>query len=118
MKIEKIILNTNNNVNKDTFPKYIFLYHRRWFSKKKIIKYKFKIHEEFDKQTLLIDIKKELCDCVDEILKFDDNLITDFAVSFNERSTADNKFRKDRTKKVYRILNYDIKKMKYNFHLG
>jgi hypothetical protein len=49
-------------------------------------------------------------------LKFNDNLITDFAVSFNERTTADNRFRKDRAKKVYRILNDDIKKMKYNLY--
>jgi hypothetical protein len=63
--------NNNNNLhlNKDIFPKHIFLYHRRSFPRKKIIKYKFKTHEEFDKETLIVAIKKELCDCLDETLK-------------------------------------------------
>jgi hypothetical protein len=110
--------NNNIHINNDIFPKHIFLYHRRSFPRKKIIKYKFKTYEEFHKETLLIAIKKELCDCLDETLKYDDNLITDFTVSFNERTTADNRFRKDRTKKVYRILNDDIKKMKCNLYPG
>jgi hypothetical protein len=41
--------NNNNNNNNNTFPKHIFLYHRRSFPQKSIIKYKFKTHEEFNK---------------------------------------------------------------------
>jgi hypothetical protein len=37
-----------------------------------------------------------------------------FFISFDEKNDTDNKFRKDRTKKVYRILDDNIKKMKYN----
>jgi hypothetical protein len=62
----------NNNVNKDIFLKHIFLHHKRSFPRKSIIKYKFKIHEEFNKQTLLVVIKKKLCDCLDETLKYEE----------------------------------------------
>jgi hypothetical protein len=47
---------SNNN---NAFPKHIFLYHKRSFLRKDIIKYKFNMHEEFNKQTLLVAIKKE-----------------------------------------------------------
>jgi hypothetical protein len=110
--------NNNNNVNKDFFQKHFFLYHRKSFPRKGIIKYKFKTHEEFNKQTLLVAIKKELCDCLDETLKYDDSVITNFYISFDEKNDTDNKFRKDRTKKVYRILDDNIKKIKFNLYLS
>jgi hypothetical protein len=106
----------NNNNNNNTFPKCIFLYHRKSFPRKGVIKYKFKTHEEFNKQTLLVAIKKELFDCLDETLKYDDSVITNFYISFDENNDSDNKFRKDRTKKFYRILDDNIKKMKYNLY--
>jgi hypothetical protein len=67
---------------------------------------------------LVITLKKKLCDCLDEILKFDNNLITDYTVSFKQITIADNRFRKNHTKKVYRIFNDDIKKVKYNLYPG
>jgi hypothetical protein len=102
--------NNNNNIKKDIFPKHIFLYHRRSFPRKKIIKYKFKTHEEFDKETLLIAIKKELCDCLDKTLKFNNNLIIYFAISFNERTIADNRFWKNRTKRFIEYLMMILRK--------
>jgi hypothetical protein len=52
--------NNSNNNNNNTFPKHIFLYHKRSFPRKGIIKYKFRTHEEFNKQVLFVAIKKEL----------------------------------------------------------
>jgi hypothetical protein len=52
--------NNNNNVSKNIFSKHIFLYHRKSFPRKGIIKYKLKTHEEFNKQTLRVAIKKEM----------------------------------------------------------
>jgi hypothetical protein len=75
----------------------------RLFPRKGVIKYKFKTHEEFNKQTLLVATKKEFCDCLDETLKYVDSV-----------NDTNSKFRKDRTKKVSRILDDNIKKMKYN----
>jgi hypothetical protein len=57
-----------------------------------------------------------LCDCLDETLKYDDSVITNFFINFDEKNDTNNKFRKDRTKKVYRILDDNIKKMKYNLY--
>jgi hypothetical protein len=58
-----------------------------------------------------------LCDCLDETLKYDYSVITNFYISFDEKNDRDNKFRKDRIKKVYRILDDNIMKMKERYPL-
>jgi hypothetical protein len=58
-------------------------------------------------------MKKDLCNILDDIINYDDSVITDFFLTFNEKNEEENRFRKAGTKKVYTILEEVVKKLKF-----
>jgi hypothetical protein len=102
------LLNMSN-----TFPKQTFDLKKKVLPRKKIVRFRIKTDETFNKQTLLFAVKKELCDILEEIIHYDDSVITDFFLTFHGKNDEENKFRKARTKKVYTILEEAVKKLKF-----
>jgi hypothetical protein len=64
----------------------------------------------------LFAVKKELCDILEDITPYDDSVIGDFFLIFNEKNDEENRFRKARTKKVYTILEEAVKKLKFQWY--
>jgi hypothetical protein len=58
-------------------------------------------------------VKKELYDTLDEIIHSDDNMITNFFLTFKEKSREKNRFGKAIPKKRYTILEEEVKKLKF-----
>jgi hypothetical protein len=88
----------------NTFVKHTFDLKKKVLPRKKIVRFRIKSDEVFNKQNMLFAVKKELCDILDDIIHYDDSVITDFFLIFNEKNDEENRFRKARTKKVYMIL--------------
>jgi hypothetical protein len=65
---------------------------------------------------MLFAVKKELCDILDEIIHYNDSVIRDFFLTFNEKNDEENKFRKARTKKMYTIVEEVVKKLKFQWY--
>jgi hypothetical protein len=62
---------------------------------------------------MLFAVKKELCDILDDIIHYDNSVITDFFLTFNEKNDEENRFRNARTKKMYSIVEEEVKKLKF-----
>jgi hypothetical protein len=107
------LLNMSN-----TLPKHSFDLKKKVLPRKKIVRFRIKSDEAYNKQTMLFAVKKELCDILEEIIHYNDSVITDFFLTFNEKNYEENKFRKARTKKVYTILEEVVKKMKFQWYLN
>jgi hypothetical protein len=103
--------NTSN-----TYPKHTFDFKKKVLPRKKIVRYRIKSEEAFNKQNMLFAVKKELCDILDDAIHYDDSVITDFFLTFNEKNDEKNRFRKARTKKVYTILEEVMKKLKFQWY--
>jgi hypothetical protein len=78
--------------------------------------FRIKSDEIFKKQTMLFAMKKELCDILIDIIHYDDSMITDFFLMFNEKNDEENRFRKTRTKNIYTILEEVEKKLKFQLY--
>jgi hypothetical protein len=85
---------------------------------KKIARFRLKIDDIFNKNVMLFAVNMELYDIFDEIIYYDNNVIADIFLIFNEKNNDENRFRKARTKNAYTILEKAVNKLKFQLYLN
>jgi hypothetical protein len=97
----------------ENYPKHHFKRKRSVFPRKKQIDFDIKCDENFSKYTFIVSMKKEVTEILERCLKFPESVISNFSMHFTEKNSEENKLRKPRTKKLYKILDDKVKQMKY-----